>query len=354
VGLLCLAPAAAQAGVDVALVPEAPAALAGDTIRLRLVLTADSATAESFASLRILLDWDPAQLHLLGQDRTGAVSLLTSGFPHDPANLNELTATGVPQDGDAVYVAFAPLGNAVAVDQEGTFITTLLFETLGPAPTVAVAIPASAGVPTTVSTVFSGTVPNMHITGTLSGASVPVFEQPTRLVLTLPDHGVPAGQQIVATLSMENLNGQEAAGFAAALRFDPAELAFIDGLYTAAPFGSTVITPIMAHDGALDLAASISPADQPPTAADAELAVLTFQTIQGGCVSSLAFRDAIPPSRITTMSGAPIGPLILVNPVPPDPAVCNCPCELDAAPGVDVFDLLAYLDCWFAPPAGCG
>jgi hypothetical protein len=33
-----------------------------------------------------------------------------------------------------------------------------------------------------------------------------------------------------------------------------------------------------------------------------------------------------------------------------------CPCELDHAAGVNVFDLLAYLDCWFAASAGqpCG
>src|SRR5690606_21364845 len=30
-----------------------------------------------------------------------------------------------------------------------------------------------------------------------------------------------------------------------------------------------------------------------------------------------------------------------------DPAPPACPCERDGTPGVDVFDLLAYLDLWF-------
>lgn len=336
---------AAMADVNVALRSERPAVLAGETVRLRLILTADSDSPEAFASLKIILNWDPTQLHLLGEDRTGGVPLMSTGFPRrDPSNLNE---ADIPQDGDAVYVVFAELGNPVQVDLEGAFITTFLFQTLEPSPAAAVVIPVSDGVPPTLSVVYDGFIPNLHITGDLTGAQVPVFEHPTRLRLSLPEHPVRAGDRLTATIAMENLNGQEAAGFAAALAFDPAEIAFVSGVYTGAPFGQWP-GPIQAYEGTLDLAAWASSPEQAPTASDATLALLTFEALQGGCISSLRFRDAWPGSQITDSSGVPIGPLVLVNPESVDPTECACPCELDATPGVDVFDLLAYLDLWFS------
>jgi len=46
-------------------------------------------------------------------------------------------------------------------------------------------------------------------------------------------------------------------------------------------------------------------------------------------------------------AAAEIGPLA-TNGLPPEPFPCGCTCEFDGNNNVNVFDLLAYLDFWFA------
>lgn len=341
---------AARAGVDVALVPEQPVALVGEVVRVRIVLTADSPDQESISSARVLLDWNPAELRLTGADSTGAVSLLSSGFPGDPYGLNE---SAVPQDGTALFLAFAPLATAIPVDQEGVLLGTLLFECLAPGESL-VEIPPTAGLPATHTTIFDGSSPNLDITGQRLSADVSVVTEPTELVLEVAPAGpVGAGDGVTVTLSMRALHGQPAASFHASIEFDPAELGFIAGSYTSEPFGEALIHPIAASGGMIDLAAGIDVvAGQTASSEDALLATLAFQALQPGCVSSVGFRQgAGADSRLSDENGLPIGPLSLVDPVP-NPALCECPCEVDGAAGIDVFDLLGYLDLWFVGDAG--
>lgn len=340
---------AAGAGVDVALAPEQPVALVGEVVRVRIVLTADSPEPESISSARVLLNWNPAALRLSGADQAGAVPLLSSGFPGDPYGLNEAT---VPQDGTALFLAFAPLATAIPVDQEGVLLGTLLFECLAPGQAT-VEVPPTAGLPATHTTIFDGSAPNLDITGARLNADVSVVTEPTELRLELaPDGPVGAGDSVTVTLSMRTLHGQPAAGFQAFLEFDPAELGFIAGSYTSEPFGDSLIQPIAATGGMIDLAAQVNvTGGQTPSADDALLATLAFQALRPGCVSSVEFRQgAGADSRLSDENGLPIGPLSLVDPVP-NPALCECPCEVDGAPGIDVFDLLGYLDLWFVADA---
>src|SRR4051812_550641 len=86
-------------------------------------------TDELTSAASIMVGWDRTVLRLLNPpvDQTGAAQLLSSGFPGDNGDVNEVVP---PQDGDGYYSAFARLGQPVACTPAGTLITTLRFQSL--------------------------------------------------------------------------------------------------------------------------------------------------------------------------------------------------------------------------------
>ncbi len=212
----------------------------------------------------------------------------------------------------------------------------------------------------------------------LAGAAVAAADPVLSLQVASPTLRYYPGDAVIVTLQMSDLPAP-ASGFQAFVEFDPAELTFIAASYTGAPFGQPIITPIADEGGNIDLAAGINiPAGQTPTAADATLVVMAFQANQVGCIGSVQFRTHAPPARFTDGDAQSIGPVTLVG-LPAEPLPCGCACEfdgnahvnvfdllmyldlwfahdaqaeLDGTPGIDVFDLLAYLDCWFPASAG--
>lgn len=146
--------------------------IAAGTVGVSLYAVSDSGVNQLLSAINAIVQWDPALLELIGLDASGAVTLLASGFPDDPFKLNE---SNPPQDGDGLYVAFAPLGNPVAATPAGTLITTFLFEPLATTPGTAVIILDAAGTPPTETVVYDGTEPNLDVTGDLSGAVVEIL-----------------------------------------------------------------------------------------------------------------------------------------------------------------------------------
>lgn len=152
----------------------------GQTVAVRIELS--SAEPAWLGAAEILFAWDPAVLRLAGTSSAGAVSLMTSGLPRlDPYGLNE---SALPTDGDAMYLALAPLGQPVEIGQEGhgVLLTTLLFEAL--APTAAgqpaqISLLTGAGSPPGHTRLLDGLVANREITGTLTGAAVTIVPAPT-------------------------------------------------------------------------------------------------------------------------------------------------------------------------------
>jgi len=121
------------------------------------------------------------------------------------------------------------------------------------------------------------------------------------------------------TLSMSDLGGREAAGFVAFVLFDPSEVVFVEGAYTAWPFGLHLIEPIVANGEVIAMAARIDEdAGQTPTSEDADLAVLTFRSVSGSCVTGIEFDGAPPGTELTDEHGDPITPLLLLD-LPPFP-----------------------------------
>jgi len=113
------------------------------------------------------------------------------------------------------------------------------------------------------------------------------------------DDCVGPGETLTVQLRMSDLGGQAAFGYQAFLSFDPARLAYVDGVYTAAPFGLHVVDPIAVSGGEIDLAATIDVAGgQSASSSDALLATLTFNVLSAAGPSSITFRAHEPPSRI--------------------------------------------------------
>jgi hypothetical protein len=98
--------------------------------------------------------------------------MLSSGLPFpDPFNLNE---SSPPEDGDGLYRGLAPLGSAVEATPAGTLITTFQFTALQETASTAIGILESGGDPLGETVVFSGVIPNLDVTGALSGADVTI------------------------------------------------------------------------------------------------------------------------------------------------------------------------------------
>ena len=151
------------------------------------------------------------------------------------------------------------------------------------------------------------------------------------------------------TLSMADLCGP-VGGYVAHLRFDPGALEFIDGTYTAEPFGLHV--PLASRvTGEVALAATVDPAaGQAVTAVDAVLAELTFLVLDPLCVPPVAFRGTDPPSRLLAPSGTAL-PLQTLVVSPPSSGVLA---DINGDAVVDVDDLLEVILQWGPCPVPGG
>ncbi len=160
---------AASANVELSLHQVSAPDEVGDTVEVQLIARSDTGSNETMAAASVIITWDVATLDLLGNHTSGAVNLLTSSFPADPFGLN----TDL-HDGDAIYVAFAPLGNPVVIPPEGALITTYVFEALAVTPGTLVDIPATFG--GAVTEVFDGEIAGLVITGALFGGQVEIVD----------------------------------------------------------------------------------------------------------------------------------------------------------------------------------
>ncbi len=176
--LLASLAAAAQADIDLELRPISatsdpiPGSVSvASTIRLGLFAVGDG-TGPSLAAAQIVFSWDPAHVQLVGLDGTDGANLVTSAFP--AAGSGGLNEANPPQDGDGFYLAFAQFGDPVIASDQGTLITSLVFEGVSPTTSTPIDILPAGGDPEVVSKVLDGTVPNLDVTGDLTGTSLRV------------------------------------------------------------------------------------------------------------------------------------------------------------------------------------
>ncbi len=166
----------------------------------------------------------------------------------------------------------------------------------------------------------------------------------TRLFLAV-DYGevpVEAGDFIVVTLSMQICDGTETAGFQAFLHFDSAELEFVSAAYAGAPFSVPIVWPIVADGEGIALSAGIDKElGETPVSGAADLAVMTFASVSGGCTAPVIFAEHQPPTRLTDPFGEEITPLGL-----DDAPEVSCVADVVRDCIVNVLDLIAVLAAW--------
>ncbi len=171
--LLCSAPEA-WADIDLEYRVVSDTVQVGEMVACGLFAVSDDDTNQSFSAMEVIFGWDPDFLGFLGIDGTGAVSLQASFLPYpDGTGLNEANP---PEDGDGLYIAWAPLGNPVDATPEGVLLTTFLFEALAPTPFTSMSILEEWGTDPVYETfIVDGEIPGLIVTGILTGAAVEII-----------------------------------------------------------------------------------------------------------------------------------------------------------------------------------
>lgn len=159
------------------------------------------------------------------------------------------------------------------------------------------------------------------------------------------------GDQVQVAIHMSDVPpGTPAAGFQAFLQFDTSRISFVSAAYTSAPFGLAIINPIVPNGNQIDVAAGINTfIGQPPSSADADLALLTFEALTDCGPDVISFRPHVPPTRLSDEFGQPIVPLVLNDLVP----TVTCAADVVQDDVVDINDLLLVIGSWGPCPTSC-
>lgn len=167
----------ATAAIDLTLEPATDVVALGDLVEVRLLASSDDDQVALAAAIDAILAWESTALLLTGTSQAGAVPLLFSGFP----GASDLNESNPPTDGDALYTALAPLGDPIDALPGGTLITTFVFEAVAETPNATIDLLPSLDGEETV--VFDGMIPNLDVTGSLTGTSITVIPGPTTLLI---------------------------------------------------------------------------------------------------------------------------------------------------------------------------
>jgi len=165
-----LSPASANINLELRALPEP---CASRCVQIDLYAVSDSFENQSLSAMDVILVWDPAVLRLTGITAVGyyPYNWLFSGFPNDYM-LDGLNNSW--EDGDAFYEALAQLGNAAWATPSGLRVVTFNFRKLRVGQPTLVDI-ARGGPPQyqyTRTAVYSGQIPGLNVTGTLTGVEI--------------------------------------------------------------------------------------------------------------------------------------------------------------------------------------
>jgi hypothetical protein len=147
----------------------------GSTVNIGIYAVSDSALNQSLSSYQTIFAWDPAFLQLNGFSTVGSVwPGQIAGF-YAGGGLNE---SNPPADGNGLLVSFGVIGSPANATPTGVLLSTLQFTALTQTPMTAVGLIRSAGSPPVTTMIVDGIVPNLDVTGTLSGATVQIIPSP--------------------------------------------------------------------------------------------------------------------------------------------------------------------------------
>lgn len=140
----------------------------GDIVDVGLYAVSDNGVNQSFYSMDVLLQWDPATLQLQGVVNNGPFPWLFSTFFPD-SQLDGLNNTFA--DGDAKYTAAAQFLAPASATPAGLLVTTFRFQALAGTPSNIVSIPLALG-QSSQTAVYGTAFPGQNVTGTRGSAEV--------------------------------------------------------------------------------------------------------------------------------------------------------------------------------------
>lgn len=147
-----------------------------DEVRVGLYMVSDDPFASQYASAaQVIFEWNPMVLRLDAVSPLDAESLIFNGFPiNGSSGLNESI---LPQDGDAIFIALAPLGNAIEATPAGVLIATFVFKAIAVSDETVVVIVPTGGSPELRTIVFDGVLPNTDVTCGLGEVEIVVLQR---------------------------------------------------------------------------------------------------------------------------------------------------------------------------------
>ncbi|UCC31966.1 MAG: hypothetical protein JSU86_06740, partial [Phycisphaerales bacterium] len=124
--IIAVSPNAYGGLVDFELRPVTDTVTVGGTVEIGLYAVSADGGDQSVGFVGTVVTWDASALVLAGNSDTGAFAWASSGFPSDPAGVNDSFS-----DGDGYYQAVVSEGGPLATaTAEGLLVTTLLFTAL--------------------------------------------------------------------------------------------------------------------------------------------------------------------------------------------------------------------------------
>jgi len=177
--LVCLAAplalhSSASARVDLELRAAPGTIQVAETFDVRLYAVSDSLVDQPISALDTLLQWNPAEMLLVGLQNNGPYAWFQSGFPDD-SGLDGLNNSFL--DGNAKYTALSQFTTAAQASPDGLLVTTFRFQALAPAPGADIALPDSLG-DWSHTQVFGIDFPNQDVTGALHGLTLVIIPEP--------------------------------------------------------------------------------------------------------------------------------------------------------------------------------
>lgn len=185
IGLIAFAlPPIASATISLVYRPAEQTVYVGDTVEIGLYAVSDDQTTQPLSAVDLVFAWDPAYLQLTGLNHDDAVENGGSFFPeNDIFGLNEVVP---PQDGDGLYVLFAPLFDAINATPQGVLLTTFEYLALDQTNQTTLDMLDVGGDPPRQTVVWGGGEhANEDVTGAIGTATVTIIPEPASILLFL-------------------------------------------------------------------------------------------------------------------------------------------------------------------------
>lgn len=172
VALVFTAMGQASALVNLEWRPAQSTVAVGESVYLDLYAVSDNSAGDEISAIEVVMLWDPTTIDFWGVVNEPLDYWLNDGFMSMNGGFNDDPYF----DGDALYTAWANLGENVLVSNTGLYCATFEWVALQPTSGTQVTLPASYGGVTSM--IYDGMTIGNNIAGNLGSATIAVTAVP--------------------------------------------------------------------------------------------------------------------------------------------------------------------------------